>query len=116
MMSGDTGVAIGVLTLAGTLLGVVITSTWRFSSLATKLTDTISQLETKARDLEKRDEELKEKYATIDRVPTLEFRISQIESMQQHVPKIMSQVATLEAKAEFSKEMRCSRPNIKNED
>jgi hypothetical protein len=106
-MSGvDLTVAIGMLGLAGTLLGVVITSTWRFSSLATKLTDTISQLQAKAKDLETKDEEIKGKYIILDKVPNLEFRIAQLETLHGNIPGILSRVAVLETQAQFSKELR----------
>lgn len=111
-MLSDTGVAVGVLTLAGTLLGVVVTSTWRFSSLATKLTETISHLQVKATELEKKDEELKQKYQLIDKIPNIEFRLDTQEKLLSNIPNVISRVTVLEARAEFSKELRQSKPKI----
>jgi len=125
MSGGEIGIAVGALTLAGTLLGVVVSTTWRFSSLATKLGDTIAQLEVKARDLENHDRELKEKFEDINKVPNLEFRVQQIESgilsSSSKLHDIHGRLAAVETAQKFSKEMRqvkamrASRPDVDDE-
>jgi len=108
MSGGEISIAIGVLTLSGTLLAALVTTTWRFSSLATKLTDTVKQLQQK-------DDELKNKFEIIEKVPGVEFRVEQLEELYSHIPNLLSRVAVLEAKAEFSKEMRQSKPKLEKE-
>ncbi len=106
---------LGLLGLAVTLLGVVITSTWRFSGLASKLLAAIEQQRADAA-------EVKTQLKALEKIPQHEMRIGQVELITANVPKLTERVLILEQARKFSKEHklripgRGSRPDNDNED
>lgn len=110
-MSHDTYYLLGI---AITLLGVVITSTWKLASLATSLT---KMLET----VEKKESELEVRIKQLDDVPKLTMRIDHVEKNHSLIPKAFERITVLEEKAKHSKEMRRvllrqSRPDKEDDD
>lgn len=93
---------VGLLGLAGALLATVLASTWRFSSLASKLLAAVQQLERK-------DVELEARLKALDAVPQISLRVDLIEKNTYLIPDLSQRVKVLETKAEFSKEMRALR-------
>jgi hypothetical protein len=88
-----------LLGLSVTLLGIIITSTWKFSALATKLADSITSLE-------KKDLELERKISIVESVPELKTKLEYLEKNHSLIPSVLSRVVTLETQAQHSKEMR----------
>jgi len=88
-----------LISLAMTLLGALVVSTWRFSSLATKLLEAVRRLEDKER---QQDERLK----VLDAVPELVTRVGHLEKNHSLIPKLESRTAVLEARQQHSAEMR----------
>lgn len=85
--------------LALSLLGTLIVSTWRFASLATKLSATVQRLEDKEKEQDIR-------LRNLDLIPGFDIRIAHLEKHHSLIPKAMSRLEVLEAHAQHSKEMR----------
>jgi hypothetical protein len=94
---------IGLLALAGTLLGTVVASTWRFSALAAKLLSAVQNLERK-------DGEMEARLKNLDMLPQLVLRVEHLERNHSLIPKIESRVIVVEQAVKFSKELRALRP------
>lgn len=90
---------LGLIGLAITLLGVVVTSTWRFSSLASKLLAAVDQQRADAA-------EVKAQIKALEKIPQHDLRINQLEALMSNVPKHESRIVALEQAAKFSKEWR----------
>lgn len=91
--------SLGLVTLAVSLLGTLIVSTWRFSSLAATLLESIRQLQRK-------DEELDARLKALDSIPQLETRVGYLEKNHSIIPRIAGDVEVLKTQAQHSKEMR----------
>ncbi len=95
-----------LLSLAVTLLGALIVSTWRGASLSAKLLAAVQSLEEKDR---KQDERL----ARLDEVPINRQRIEHLERNHSLIPKLFARVETIETKLDLyikhSREMRAVR-------
>lgn len=104
---------IGLLALAGTLLGTVIASTWRFSALASKLL-------TAVQNLEKKDGEFDARLKTLDTLPQLALEVEHLKRNHSLIPKLEGRVIVVEQAVQFSKELRAekrrSRPNLNGDD
>lgn len=104
--------------LAVSLLGTLIVSTWRFASLATKLTSTIEMLEAKVSRVEAG-------LVLLDLLPELRLRVEQnanvISRFSSEWPRISSRLDVIEHAIKHSREMRAvlmgrgSRPDMENE-
>lgn len=90
---------IGLLALAGTLLGTVIASTWRFSALASKLL-------TAVQNLERKDGEMEARLKALDALPSMVLRVEYLEKNHSMIPKLESRMVAMEQAAKFSKEWR----------
>lgn len=90
---------IALIGLAGSLLATLIVSTWKFSSLASKLLATVQQLERK-------DAELEARTKAIDTLPAMDVRLGHLEQNHSLIPALSSRVTTLEEQVKHSKEMR----------
>lgn len=90
---------LGLLGLAATLLGTVVASTWRFSALASKLLAAYEQQrETSA--------EIKHQLQALEKIPTIELRVSQLERTLSMIPRLENRVVAVEQAVNFSKEWR----------
>lgn len=102
-----------VVSLAITLLGVLIGSTWRFAALSAKLLAAVTALEEKDR---KQDERL----ARLDDVPINRQRIEQLEKNHSLIPKLFAAQGQLAERldmymkhsAEMRKVGRGSKPDL----
>lgn len=94
---------LGLLGLAVTLLGVVVTSTWRFSALASKLLAAIDQQRADAA-------EVKAQLKAIEKIPQHEMRIGQLETITGTFSKVADRVLILEQARKFSKEHKLRIP------
>ncbi len=90
---------IGLLGLSATLLGVLVTSTWRLSALSSKL---LAAVEAQKAD----SAEVKRELQALKTIPQLEIRIGHLEANHSLIPKIESRVVAVEAAQKFSKEWR----------
>lgn len=95
-MSGE---HIALLTLAATLLGTLVVSTWRFSSLASKLLVAVEQLQRK-------DTELEGRLKALDEIPSMRVEIGHLVKNHSLIPALQSRVSVLETQAKHSKEWR----------
>lgn len=93
------GLAIALVTLSVTLLGTLIVSTWRFSSLATNLLAAVQRLEEK-------EKEQDSKLARLDSIPRLESEVEHVKKNYSLIPRLEGDIRVLQEKAQFSKEMR----------
>ncbi len=105
---------VGLLGLAVTLLGIVVASTWRFSALASSLTEAVRRLDEKEK---AQDERLK----LLDGIPAMQLEVEHIKRNHSLIPKHESRLVALEQAAKFSKEWRRlsgrgSRPDVEDED
>lgn len=116
MIGSDTA----TLSLAATLLGTLVVSTWRFASLASKLTSTIEKLEEKVARVERGLDAL-------EHLPELRIKVSQVEGIVQRLasewPKLAARCDVMEHAIKHSREMRAvlmnargSRPDIDEEE
>lgn len=106
-MSHDT---IALIAVSITLLGVLITSTWKFSALATSLNTAVSQL---TKDLEKTNTNMK----ALESIPRIEARLDQVEANHSLIPKLEKRIITAEKEIEFSlRGKRISRIQNNDED
>lgn len=90
---------LGLMGLAGTLLGVIIASTWRFSALASKLLSAYEHQNEKTEAVEKR-------LGALEAIPGHEIRIGQLEKNHSLIPKLENRVVAVEQAVNFSKEWR----------
>jgi hypothetical protein len=99
----------GLLGLAVTLLGVVVTSTWKFSALASKLLTAVNHQREDAA-------EMKARLKALELIPQLELRMGQLERNHSLIPKIDARLVAVEQAVKFSKELRTmrrgSRPDV----
>lgn len=106
------GLAIALVTLSITLLGTLVVSTWRFSSLATKLLAAVQRLEDK-------EKEQDTKLSRLDDIPILRSELEHVKKNYSLIPRLEGDIRVLQEKAQFSKEMRQSRgsrPDIDDKD
>lgn len=82
---------IGLIALSVSLLGTLIVSTWRVSSMAAVLIESVKQLQ-------KNDDEIKLKLKPLDSIPQIETRLAALESIHATVPRLVSAVAVLQAR------------------
>lgn len=104
----DIGLVIGLVTLSASLLGTLIVSTWKFSSLSTKLLTAVQRLEDK-------EKEQDSKLSRLDAIPLLQSEMEHVKKNYSLIPRLEGDVRVLQEKAQFSKEMRArigSRPEI----
>lgn len=94
-----TSEAVALLALSVTLLGTLLVSTWRFSSLVASLTATVARLEAKEQAQDAR-------LTLLDRIPLLEADLASLRKNASLVPKMHAEVEVLKAKADFSRELR----------
>lgn len=96
-MTGEHDIA--VFTLAVTLLGTVVVSTWRFSSLASTLLAAVKRLETKET---QQDERIK----LLDEIPAMRNELAHVTKNHSLIPGLLADVKVLQAGAKHSGEMR----------
>lgn len=88
-----------LISLAITLLGTLIVSTWRFSSLATKLLES-------GRRREEKEKQVDERLARLDLLPELVTRVGHLEKNHSLIPKLESRLSVVETRVQHSAEMR----------
>jgi hypothetical protein len=93
------GLTMALVTLSVTLLGTLIVSTWRFSSLATKLLAAVQRLEEK-------EKEQDTKLSLLNDIPVMKSEMDHMMKNHSLIPHLMGEVRVLQEKAQFSKEMR----------
>jgi hypothetical protein len=99
--------SIALLSLAGLWLASLLVSTWRFSSLATKLLHAVQRLEDKEKEQDSR-------IRSLDAIPRIEQRLEFIEKHHSLIPRLDSRLAVVEARVNSIKAMRSpwgSRPD-----
>jgi hypothetical protein len=112
--------SITLIGLAASLLGTLVVSTWRFASLATKLTATIEKLEEKV-------ERVEAGLVTLEKLPELRIKVDQLDAMLSKIssefPRLVSRCDVLELAIKHSREMRAvlvnnrpgSKPDLEDE-
>ena len=93
---------LGLITLAISLLGTVIVTTWRSSAVTTELRLMIAHLD-------KRINEQNERQKAVETIPTIQTDIEYLKKNHSMIPKLSGEVEVLKAKADFSKELRAQR-------
>lgn len=93
---------VGLLALAVTLLGTVLASTWRFSSLASKLLASVEHQEA-------RDTETKQELKVLRDIPAMRQDIEYLKKNHSMIPRLESRLVAVEQAAKFSKELRAMR-------
>ncbi len=90
---------VALIGLSITLLVTIITSVWKLSSLSTKLTDAVENLQDK-------DDELRMQVAAVKEIPTAILRLDFLERNYSQLPELISRIRTVELQIQHSKEMR----------
>jgi hypothetical protein len=98
-----------LIALSISLLGTLVVSTWRFSSLATRLLSAVQRLEEK-------EKEQDTKLSRLDNIPVLITELEHVKKNYSIIPRLEGDIRVLKEQAKFSKEMRQvrlgSRPDI----
>ncbi len=109
-MHDSSGMVLGLITLAISLLGTVIVTTWRSSAVTTGLRMMVEQLDKRIAeqkiDQAKSIAEFEEKHEALKAIPELLARMSQVERNHSLIPKALDRVLVLEEAVKHSKEMR----------
>lgn len=107
------GEHIALLGLAVTLLGTLVVSTWRFSSLATKLLSAVQRLEEK-------DKAQDAQIQLVNEIPAMKVTLDTATKHLSLVPQIMSRLSVVETQQKHSTEMRRlqfrSRPDTEDDE
>jgi len=94
---------LALVALSVSLLGTLIVSTWRFSSLSTRLLEAVKRLEDK-------EKEQDTKLSRLDDIPTMKTELEHVKKNHSLIPKLEGDIRVLQAQVQHSKEMRAIRP------